>query len=132
MTVALSISCSKDEEASTEQIFGEWKLIRAEFHGLEEGNSSEESVDYLNQNITYDFRQNGLLKVTGGENAGYPTGEYEYFLGEDHFGCAWDRDDPKIPMVEINNSKWTYNFTNGKMKLGKSCVNGLNLVFEKK
>lgn len=86
LAVAFYVSCSNDDDNSTDQIVGEWKLIRAEFYGLEGGSSSEGSLDYSDQDIIYDFRQNGLLKVTGGENAGYPTGEYPYFFGEDHLG----------------------------------------------
>ncbi len=129
LTVAFSVSCSNDDDISSGQIEGEWKLIRAEFYGLEGGSSSQGSLDYSDQNITYDFRQNGVLKVTGGENAGYPAGEYQDFFGEDHLGGS---SDPKILLVRINNSKWTYNFTNGQMRLGMSYVDGPDLIFEKK
>ncbi|SFN99091.1 hypothetical protein [Salegentibacter flavus] len=127
ITFAICASCSNDDDISTDQIVGEWKLIQAEFYGSE----GESSIDYSDQNIIYDFRQTGLLKVTGGENAGYPTGEYQYSFGKDHFGCAFDSDDPKILVVKINNSKWAYNFINGKMKLNTSCVDRTDLVLEK-
>ena len=59
----------------------------------------------------------------------YPTGEYQYFFGEDNLGGS---SNPKILLLKINNSKWTYNFTNGQIKLGMSYVDGPELIFEKK
>lgn len=126
--VAIS-SCSKGDDSSSNQIIGEWKLIEAKFYGLEGGNSSESSIDYSNENIIYDFQSNGTLTVSGGENVGYSNGEYEYFFGEDHLGGM---NDPEILLVKINESKWTYDLTNGKMTLGQSYVDGSDLVFERK
>lgn len=123
----LAFSCSNDDEI-TNQIVGNWKLTEAKFYGLQGGNSSEGSIDYTNENIIYNFQANGILIVSGGENAGHTNGEYEYFFGEDHLAGI---NDPESLLVKINNSKWTYNLTNGKMTLGKSYVDGPDLVFEK-
>jgi hypothetical protein len=123
----LTFSCSNNDEI-TDQIVGNWKLTEAKFYGLQGGSSSEGSIDYSNENIIYNFQANGILMVSGGENAGYPNGEYEYFFGEDYLGSS---NDPKSLLVKINTSKWTYNLTNGKMTLGKSYVDGPDLVFEK-
>jgi len=123
----LALSCSNDDEI-TNQIVGNWKLTEAKFYGLQGGSSSEGSIDYTDENIIYNFQTNGILIVSGGENAGYTNGEYEYFFGEDYLGSS---NDPKSLLVKINNSKWTFNLTNGKMTLGKSYVDGPDLVFEK-
>ena|SRR5690606_2095272 len=128
MTIATILSCANDDDSSNNQIIGEWKLIEAKFYGLEGGSSSEGSIDYSNENIIYKFQSNGVLTVYGGENAGYSNGEYEYFFGEDHLGGM---NDPEILLVKINQSKWTYDLTNGKMTLGQSYVDGPNLVFER-
>ncbi len=128
MTIAMLTSCSNDDDIS-DQITGNWKLIEAKFYGLEGGSSSEGSIDYSDGNIIYNFQSNGNLVVSGGENAGYTNGEYEYFFGEDHLGGS---NDPEILLVKINESKWTYELTNGKMTLGKSYVDGPDLVFERK
>ncbi len=129
MTIAVISSCSNDDDSSNNQIIGEWKLIEAKFYGLEGGNSSEGSIDYSDKNIIYNFQLNGTLTVSGEENAGYPDGTYEYFFGEDHLGGM---NDPEILLVKINESKWTYDLTNGKMTLGQSYVDGPDLILERK
>lgn len=117
-------SCSNDDDISN-QIIGNWKLTEAKFYGIE----GEGSIDYSDENIIYNFKANGILVVSGGDNAGYTNGEYEYFFGEDHLG---GNTDPKVLLVKINNSKWTYDLTNKKMTLGQSYVDGPNLIFERK
>ena len=72
-------SCSNNDDISN-QIIGNWKLMEAKFYGLEGGGSSEGSIDYSNENIIYNFKSNGILIVSGGDNAGYPNGEYEFFF----------------------------------------------------
>lgn len=130
MTIATLSSCSKDDDSSNNQIVGEWKLTKSEVYGI---NSNQEyelfSTDHSSENIIYNFQSNGTLMVSGGENTGYPNGEYEYFFGEDYLGGS---NDPKVLLVKINNSKWTYNLTNGEMKLGQSYVDGVDLIFERK
>ncbi|WP_369049538.1 hypothetical protein [Tenacibaculum sp. UWU-22] len=116
-------NCSNDNDISN-QIVGNWKLTEAKFYGLE----GEDSIDYSNKNINYNFKSNGILVVSGGDNAGYANGEYHYFFGKDHLG---GNTDPKILLVKINISKWTYGLTNGKMTLGQSYVDGPNLIFER-
>jgi len=128
----LVFSCSNDDEINY-QITGKWKLTEAKFYGLEGGNSSEGTIDYRNENIIYNFQSNGILIVSGGENAGYTNGEYEYIFGEDYLSGAPSPGEEMILLVKINNStKWTYNMTNGQMTLGDSYVDGPNLVFEKR
>ena len=126
----LTLSCSNDDN-STAPIIGEWKLTTAEYYGL---NSNEEyelyTVDYSDKNIVYDFQTSGILIVSGEQNIGHENGEYEYHFGEGHL----DGDDsgPETLLVKINDSKWTYSLTYGKMRLGKSYVDGPDLIFERK
>ena len=72
-------------------------MIEAKFYGLAGGNSSEDSIDYTNENICYNFRSDETLIISGGENAGYSNGEYEYFFEEDHSGGS---NDPEILLVK--------------------------------
>ena len=120
----LIFSCSK-EENNADQIIGNWKLIEAKIYGFEGLNT----IDYSDDTIYYNFQTNGTLIVTGGENVGYPIGAYDYFFGEDYLGGM---NDPKIILVKINDTKWTYNLANEKMTLGLSYVDGPDLVFERK
>ncbi len=113
--------CSKDDDEQS-QIVGNWKLIESKSHGFQ----GEGSVDYSNKNIIYNFQVDGTLIVSGGENVGYPNGEYEYFFGEGHLGGT---NDPKVLLVKINESKWSYDFSNGRMTLGQAYVDGPNLIF---
>jgi len=130
LTIATFSSCSNDDDSLSNQITAEWKLIEAKFYVPEGGNPSEGSIDYSNENIIYDFQSNGTLTVSGGDNAGYYNGNYEYFFGEDYLGGGTN--EPKILLVTIDQSKWTYDLTNGKMTLGLSHVDGPDLVFERK
>lgn len=129
LTIATISSCSNDDDSSHNPVTGEWKLIEAKFHGLEGGNSLEGSIDYSNLNIIYDFQSNGSLTVSGGDNAGHPNGTYEYYFGEERLESI---SDSELLIVEIDESKWIYTFTNEKMYLGLSYVDGPDLVFEKK
>jgi hypothetical protein len=121
-------SCSKDDNPSTKQIVGEWKLMEARILNF----STNPTIDYSNENIIYNFQSNGKLLVTGSQNIGYPNGEYEYLFGNDYLSGAPSSGESKILLVKINNSKWTYNLTNGKMILGQSYVDGPDLYFERK
>jgi hypothetical protein len=121
-------SCSKDDNPSTKQIVGEWKLMEARILNF----STNPTIDYSNENIIYNFQSNGKLLVTGSQNIGDPNGEYEYLFGNDYLSGAPSSGESKILLVKINNSKWTYNLTNGKMILGQSYVDGPDLYFERK
>ncbi|MCX2681525.1 lipocalin-like domain-containing protein [Galbibacter sp. EGI 63066] len=117
----LFIGCSNDD-GDTNQITGNWKLVEAKFYGLGDGSVSDGSTDYTNENIMYNFQTNGILIVSGGENAGYPSGEYEY---------SFEKGNSEL-LVKINNQNWTSAFINGKMVLGDSFADGPDLVFERK
>ncbi|WP_075341140.1 hypothetical protein [Tenacibaculum agarivorans] len=129
-------NCTNDEnninETGNEKIIGEWKLIESKFHGLEGGTYSEGSIDHSNENIIYNFQPNGKLLVTGGNNPGYPNREYDYVFGEDYLSGSSSPGEKKILLVKIDNTKWTYNFTDGRMTLGISYVDGPDLIFERK
>ena len=60
---------------------------------------------------------------------GTRTENMSFFFGEDHLGGS---SDPKVLLVKINSTKWTYDLTNGIMILGLSYVDGPNLIFERK
>lgn len=126
-------ACSKDDEHSKmEQIIGEWKLVKMQQYAInEKGEFQLFTTDYPDKNIIYNFQVNGVLMVTGGQNVGYPTSEYDYVFEKDYLGASTE-DGSKIWLMKINGSKWTYDFTNGIMKLGKSYVDGPNLFFERK
>lgn len=124
MFLLLSFSSCDNDDSVSEEIAGEWKLIRVEINGFQ-GHSA---TDYTNQNVIYNFKRNGKL-VVNAENLGYPAGEYSYFFGEDHLGANTD---PKTLLVKINDSKFTYYFKDGEMKLGLSYVDGPDLIFVRK
>lgn len=124
MFLLLSLTNCDNDDSTSGQIIGQWKLIRVEINGFQ-GNSSN---DYTNQNVIYNFKRNGKL-IVNAENPGYPTGEYSYFFGEDHLA---GNTDPKTLLVKINDSKWTYFLKNGEMKLGLSYVDGPDLIFIRK
>lgn len=130
LLIVICSSCNNNDDEVSNQIIGNWKLIEAKLPGLKGGDSAERLIDYTNENIIYNFKPNGVLIVSGESNIeyGYNNGKYEYFFGEDHLG---GNNTPKVLLVKINNSKWTYNLTNGKMTLGQSYFDGADLIFEK-
>lgn len=126
IAITTLLSCSKDDDSTTDQIVGEWRLLRTTCCFFEGG----KTTDYSDENIIYNFKSNGILIVTGGQNVEYPIGEYKYFFGKDNLGG--DTNEPKTLLVKIDNNKWTYNLIEGIMTLGMSYVDGPNLQFERK
>lgn len=127
LIVIFLFGCSNSDD-DFNQIVGNWKLTKAKFYRLDGANASDGIIDYTNDNIIYNFKANGTLIISGGKNVGYENGEYLYFFGDDFLGANTD---PKILLVKINDAKWTYNLTNGIMTLGKSYVDGSDLIFER-
>ena len=127
LTIATLINCSNDDSIN-DQINGKWKLIGVSTMDF----NSNPQIDYPNENIIYNFRPNGILLVTGGEDIGYPNGEYDYFIGKDYLSGAPRAGESKTLNVNINSTKWTYDLTNGIMTLSTSYVDGPILRFERK
>ncbi len=131
-TITILLGCSQDDDdnSTNSVIVGEWKLMRSEFYGINpEGSYELITVDYRSDSIIYNFRNDGTLDVSGEENMGYPNGSHIYFFGEDHLT---GQNDPMILLVKINDLKWTYQLTDGEMRLGQTYVDGIDLIFEKK
>lgn len=129
LSIGIFTSCSNDNDSTTiNEIKGEWKLVEARIIGF----STNDTIDYSNENIIYNFQTNQILTVTGGDNVGYPNGDYEYFFGKDYLGGSSSPGEEMILLVKINSSKWTYSMTNGQMILGSSYIDGPNLIFERK
>lgn len=122
-------SCSNPDITLENNIIGKWKLIEVKFPKIAKISPPKSSIDYSHKNIIYNFQANNILIVSGGNNEGYSNGNYDFYYGEDHLSTI---DNPKVFLVKINESKWTYNLTNEKMILGKSYVDGPDLVFEKR
>lgn len=120
----LTLCCSTDDEVP--QIIGRWKLLEARYYGFQ----GESTIDYSNNNIIYSFQANDILVVSGGDNAGYANGEYQYFYGEGYLGDL--AEGKPILIVEINDTKWEFDLSNGKMTLGQAYVDGPNLLFQRR
>lgn len=130
--ILLLMSCSH-KDTDTNQIVGQWLLKEAKVYGVENGVSPSFTLDYSNQSILYDFRENGELWVTSGDHPemARSTGEYEYFYGKDYLGG--EGDGAKVLLVKINDSKFTYKLSeDGEMTLGKSYVDGPDLIFRRR
>lgn len=124
----LFISCSKNDNEISTPIVGEWKLIKSEHY---DASNNKSVTDYSSQNIIYKFDSNSNLNVNNSNNA-YNAGNYNYEFKNDYLSGFPSSEETKIFMVIINSTKWTYNLSNGKMKLGNSYVDGQDLYFEKK
>ena len=117
-------SCSDDEFSSANKIIDEWKL--SEIRNYTTAGSS--IVDYSDANIIYDFREDGTLIVSGAEQGIYTNGIYQYEIEE---GVVEGISDLVIFTVKIDQTYWSYDLTNGTMKLGLSHVDGPDLIFKR-
>jgi hypothetical protein len=124
LTVGILSSCSNyDDNLNNDANIGEWKLIEGRINFSP---SPEPPIDYSKENIIYNFQANGILLVSGGDNIGIPNGEYEYVFGEDYLGGQ-----EKIPIIEIEGSKWVHTMENEQMTLTTNFMDGPTLLFEK-
>jgi hypothetical protein len=123
--VLLFVSCTKNDSEISNPILGEWKLIKSEQNDM---SNNITITDYSSQNIIYKFDSNLNLNVNSGNNAG----NYRYEFKKDYLSGFPSDGETKIFLVVINSTKWTYNLSNGKMKLGISYIDGPELYFEKK
>ena len=128
------ISCNRDDENnSTNKVNGEWKLIQGKQYVMNSSGEYELStIEYISQNIIYNFQTNNKLKVSGGENIGYSNGEYTYEFKNDYVSGYPSSGESKIDLVQIQNQKWTFNSSSSQMILDNSFVDGPTLIFEKK
>ncbi len=128
----LSLGCTGDDLLN-EQIVGEWKLVEAQFYGVNgEGEFGLITEPYSEANIIYNFQADGTLLVSGEDNMGYNSGEYNYEFKKDYLTGYPAEGEKTILLVTINGSKWTYNFSDDLMILGTSYVDGPDLYLERK
>ena len=73
------VSCKKDK---TPDIVGKWKLEKVKLNYYPDDYDSPTEFDYSGNNIIYQFRANGTLKVMSdiGEYMAKKPGEYSYRL----------------------------------------------------
>ncbi|WOD43465.1 hypothetical protein [Hwangdonia lutea] len=117
-----------DIVSSSNQILGEWKLLRSRIIWPEYKN-----WDFSDKNIIYNFKPNGILVVSeSGGIGGFDKGEYNYVFEEDYLSGSPSPNESMIWLVKIMNSKWTYKSQGNLMVVGKSYVDGADLCFERK
>jgi len=126
--ILLFINCSKNDEETSNPVIGEWRLIKVE----QNDRSNNISItDYTNQNIIYKFETNSNLNINI-DNVVYNSGNYNYEYKNDYLTGFPSPGETKILLVAINNQRWTYELINGKMKLGRSHLDGPDLYLERK
>lgn len=127
-------SCSNDDNNSQNDdgnavddlLIGEWKLMAATQFG-----QTETITDYSNENITYTFKEDGIVSVEGGTNLGYEIGDYTYIFEEDFVSGAPEPNEPKILLIKIEGTKWIFSETDDGMTMGTSYLDGTDLIFER-
>nr|WP_315194875.1 hypothetical protein [uncultured Flavobacterium sp.] len=132
MTIVLLSGCTNDDETPTNQILGKWKLVKVEYYKWNNNIASLQTIDYSDKNITYDFRSNNKLIITGDQNIDNKNRESDYIFEKDYLSGHPSEGESKMLLVKIDGSKWTYSLTNGTMMLGQSYIDGANLYFERK
>lgn len=119
------IACGRNED-SINNVSGEWKLLSAKYL------ATNQTKDYSNQNIIYNFQNNGTLIVSGGANDAYSDGNYSFLFKNDYLSNFPTSTEPKIDLVVIQNNKWSFTSSNNLMTLDQSHVDGPLLTFIKK
>lgn len=123
--IGLFIFGCSDNEIDSNQVIGKWKLMKAEFNFSSKGKTT---IDFSSKSITYNFKPNEKLTISGKGNSIHNEGEYDYFFGEDYLST---KTDPKVLLVKIKDTKWTYTPKGENMILGRSYIDGPNLIFKK-
>ena len=119
------IACDRTEN-NENKVSGEWKLQSAKYI------ATNQTIDYSNKNIIYNFQNNGTLNVYGGSNEGYNDGNYSYIFKNDYLSNYPTNNEQKIDLVIIQNSKWAFSNSNNQMTLDQTHVDGPKLTFIKK
>lgn len=131
LTTLMVFNCSNEDDISSSDIVGEWKLMEANSYGPNPRTNyyTLQSKSYYLSNITYTFNLDGTLVVSGGDNVGMSNGVHEYVFEYDYLGY---NSGPYIKLVNINGLKWTHDYNNGIMTLGRLYIDGDQLVFRRK
>lgn len=110
--------CSDDDDEIHNPLLGRWKLV--EVRTLIVG-GPESIEDVTDKNITYTFDL--LSNLTINTNGKIETFKYKYKM--DYLSAPLSPDEPKYPMVFIDNSKYTYvSLAPNKIIIGWSYVDG--------
>jgi hypothetical protein len=78
LVLAGMIACGKEEEDNIyrKNIIGKWKLMK--IMSREESDWMFDTVDYSNENIIYEFRNNNKLVINGYVENDFSPGEHYY------------------------------------------------------
>ncbi|KAF2333816.1 lipoprotein [Flavobacterium daemonense] len=120
-------SCSNDDNSPNPTI-GTWKLVKTRNHvfATPDDPNKETITDYSDKNIFYTF--DAKYNLTISMDGKIEQHQYEYKL--DYLSGGPTVGESKIPIVNIDGSKWTYGISDkGEMILGKSYTDGSDLYF---
>jgi len=122
----IGLSACSNDNSRTEQIVGNWKLMRAQTFS-----KTNAVIDYSKDNISYNFQSNGKLIISGGDKIAYPNGEFNYQKEDDYLTANPNSGETKIQLVKIDAYKWIYKYANGEMNLSLSYIDGPDLYFKR-
>ncbi|MGS2764747.1 hypothetical protein [Sinomicrobium sp. M5D2P9] len=120
-------SCNNDDDNSSPNIIGDWKMIKIEVYS-----SELEETDYSDNNILYQFQSDGALIVEADvDNDGYNNGSYNYEMNLEHLSGNLSVEEPQEYIVKIENNKWVLDMSTDTMTLSQAHVDGPTLFFIK-
>lgn len=110
--------CSDDDDEIQNPLFGKWKLVEVRTP-LVGAPVSIDDVSDENITYTFDFFSNLTIDTNGKKE----TFKYQYKI--DYLTGPMSGDEPKSPIVFIDNSKYTYfSLAPNKIVIGWSYVDG--------
>jgi hypothetical protein len=125
---SMIFGCSDEDESNqliTGEIVGQWKLIKEHARAWDSHIS-----DVSAKNIVYNFKSNGILRVSGEQIGPYKNGQYKFSFGEETLTIGGQNYESLI--VRIGNQKWLYSISEGQMSLIELDGDGGSLTFVKK
>ncbi len=112
-TFLLFSSCNNDDDNSTPNITGDWKMEKTEVYS-----TGLKAVDYSKNNIIYHFQSGGTLRVESDtDNDGYDSGDYNYNISLENLSGNPSDEEPREFIVKTDNSKWVLDLSGNTMTL---------------
>ena len=117
---AAGISCNNSDITEKENIIGKWKLVKVVIPFI------NETSDYSQYEITYEFNKNGTLDVSGKNDhiegyRGHEAGEYSYSIKKDEIGFR----------LTIDNLIYGYSISSEKLEISNAHLDGCIYYFSK-
>lgn len=130
LTVSLALwSCKKHKVQTGENgPAGKWELKQVVIPFTVDG---EKTIDVSADHTSYDFQRSGALVVSGYRGYGIGNGTHNYIYKKDYLMGQPEPGAEMIDLVIIENTRWVYTYSSGRMSLSTTYFDGPLLHFER-